>query len=150
MQWAGMHYIMSHMENKHLESLVQGECYDTGQDIFVVTGTFYLAVVLFWSKGNKGKNADFQHKAVRNSSSKNNNKSTTFHRNIAEISRNIEQRREYRNTLSFAIWSEWRDLNPRPHGPEPCALPAALHPEIYSIIVFLFVYVNRKWSKQRS
>ena len=27
-------------------------------------------------------------------------------------------------------WSEWRDLNPRPHGPEPCALPTALHPEI--------------------
>ena len=26
-------------------------------------------------------------------------------------------------------WSEWRDLNSRPHGPEPCALPAALHPE---------------------
>src|SRR5262245_50826791 len=24
--------------------------------------------------------------------------------------------------------SGWRDLNPRPHGPEPCALPAALHP----------------------
>ena len=27
-------------------------------------------------------------------------------------------------------WSEWRDLNPRPHGPEPCALPTALHPVI--------------------
>ena len=26
-------------------------------------------------------------------------------------------------------WSEWRDLNPRPHGPEPCALPTALHPD---------------------
>ncbi len=26
------------------------------------------------------------------------------------------------------FWSEWRDLNSRPHGPEPCALPAALHP----------------------
>ena len=27
-------------------------------------------------------------------------------------------------------WSEWRDLNPRPHGPEPCALPTALHPDV--------------------
>ena len=27
------------------------------------------------------------------------------------------------------FWSEWRDLNPRPHGPEPCALPSALHPD---------------------
>ena len=26
------------------------------------------------------------------------------------------------------IWSEWGDLNPRPLGPEPSALPAALHP----------------------
>ena len=25
-------------------------------------------------------------------------------------------------------WSEWRDLNPRPLGPEPSALPTALHP----------------------
>ena len=32
-------------------------------------------------------------------------------------------------------WSEWRDLNPRPHGPEPCALPTALHPDIIIIIV---------------
>ena len=21
------------------------------------------------------------------------------------------------------FWSEWRDSNPRPHGPEPCAIP---------------------------
>ena len=27
------------------------------------------------------------------------------------------------------FWSEWRDLNPRPLGPEPSALPTALHPE---------------------
>ena len=30
------------------------------------------------------------------------------------------------NTL---FWSEWRDLNPRPLGPEPSALPTALHPD---------------------
>ena len=27
------------------------------------------------------------------------------------------------------VWSEWRESNPRPHGPEPCALPTALHPD---------------------
>ena len=27
-------------------------------------------------------------------------------------------------------WSEWRDSNSRPHGPEPCALPTALHPDM--------------------
>ena len=27
-----------------------------------------------------------------------------------------------------SFWSEWRDLNPRPLGPEPSALPTALHP----------------------
>ena len=26
-------------------------------------------------------------------------------------------------------WSEWRESNPRPHGPEPCARPTALHPD---------------------
>ena len=46
--------------------------------------------------------------------------------------------------LGIVIWSEWRDLNPRPHGPEPCALPAALHPEIYSIIIRLSTSVKRK------
>ena len=30
--------------------------------------------------------------------------------------------------LGFLFWSEWGDLNPRPLGPEPSALPAALHP----------------------
>ena len=29
-----------------------------------------------------------------------------------------------------STWSEWRDLNPRPLGPEPSALPAALHPDV--------------------
>ena len=26
-------------------------------------------------------------------------------------------------------WSEWRESNPRPLGPEPSALPTALHPD---------------------
>ena len=29
--------------------------------------------------------------------------------------------------LLFYFWSRWWDLNPRPHGPEPCALAPALH-----------------------
>ena len=29
MQWAGMHYLMSRMEEEHADELVQGECYDT-------------------------------------------------------------------------------------------------------------------------
>ena len=39
----------------------------------------------------------------------------------------VQKRRPPDGGLLF--WSEWRDLNSRPHGPEPCALPAALHPE---------------------
>ena len=34
-----------------------------------------------------------------------------------------------RHLFVSTLWSEWRDLNSRPHGPEPCALPAALHPD---------------------
>ena len=30
---------------------------------------------------------------------------------------------------SAPLWSERGDLNSRPHGPEPCALPTALLPE---------------------
>ena len=41
------------------------------------------------------------------------------------------QRRTTRNKAQYSLdWSEWRDSNSRPHGPEPCALPTALHPDI--------------------
>jgi hypothetical protein len=33
------------------------------------------------------------------------------------------------NFIAFFIWSGWRDLNSRPHGPQPYALPTALHPD---------------------
>ena len=35
-----------------------------------------------------------------------------------------------RNSIKITVdlWSEWRDSNPRPLGPEPSALPTALHP----------------------
>ena len=37
-------------------------------------------------------------------------------------------RRFHQKSADF--WSEWRDLNPRPLGPEPSALPTALHPDM--------------------
>ena len=33
-----------------------------------------------------------------------------------------------KNLCIFVCWSEWHDLNMRPLGPEPSALPTALHP----------------------
>ena len=41
-------------------------------------------------------------------------------------------------------WSEWGDLNSRPLGPEPSALPAALHPESFSIIMIHVQIVKMK------
>lgn len=44
----------------------------------------------------------------------------------------FEIKRKCRNTSSREwgrIWSGWRDLNPRPHAPETCTLPTALHPD---------------------
>ena len=44
------------------------------------------------------------------------------------------RKKPYLSTFSlinktFSKWSEWRDLNPRPLGPEPSTLPSALHPD---------------------
>ena len=50
--------------------------------------------------------------------------------------------RYFRIKMIGLIWSEWRESNPRPHGPEPCALPTALHPDSYIIIVVLPVSVK--------
>ena len=46
-----------------------------------------------------------------------------------------EKERKYRINTCVPIWSEWGDLNSRPLGPEPSALPTALHPEISFIII---------------
>ena len=46
--------------------------------------------------------------------------------------------------LSSFPWSEWGDLNSRPLGPEPSALPAALHPESFLIIMTLHLNVKSK------
>ena len=40
----------------------------------------------------------------------------------------------FEKRASFS-WSEWRDLNPRPLGPEPSALPTALHPDAAKDII---------------
>ena len=40
----------------------------------------------------------------------------------------LRPKRNSHHSVAVSFWSEWRDLNSRPHGPEPCALPAALHP----------------------
>ena len=54
-----------------------------------------------------------------------------------------------RSKADFApTWSEWRDLNSRPHGPEPCALPSALHPvDSFHIICVLSPLVKKYFSK---
>ena len=36
---------------------------------------------------------------------------------------------------SLRFWSEWRDSNPRPHGPEPCAIPSFATPRFPLIIM---------------
>ena len=44
-------------------------------------------------------------------------------------------------------WSECGDLNPGPHGPEPCALPSALHPvmeDSFCIIMIPALLVKKK------
>jgi hypothetical protein len=40
--------------------------------------------------------------------------------------------------LKCLDWSGWRDLNPRPHRPERCALPTALQPAILGIFINVF------------
>ena len=43
--------------------------------------------------------------------------------------------------VQFFAWSAWRDLNPRPHGPEPCALPTALHADILLISKYVLISI---------
>ncbi len=48
-------------------------------------------------------------------------------------------RRDEKRQPAFAdclFWSEWRDLNPRPLGPEPSTLPTALHPDASEMILY--------------
>ena len=59
--------------------------------------------------------------------------------------------------MNYIRWSEWRDLNPRPLGPEPSTLPTALHPDAainyyrcyllfcQALCFALFYIENRAW-----
>ena len=47
-------------------------------------------------------------------------------RTKTDISNNLSMAPQKR---SNGGWSGWQDLNLRPHGPQPYALPAALHPD---------------------
>ena len=39
------------------------------------------------------------------------------------------------------LWSKWRDSNPRPLGPEPSALPTALHLEnVFASVLYIIIY----------
>ena len=40
-----------------------------------------------------------------------------------------------------SLWSEWRDLNSRPYGPEPYALPNCATPRLVNLIAFA-IYIN--------
>ena len=54
--------------------------------------------------------------------------------------RKARKNRHFRTKMAV-FWSEWRDLNPRPHGPEPCALPTALHPDANSCFYNYSLYI---------
>ena len=55
--------------------------------------------------------------------------SNPFIQVLTQIKFNKKGRKPVKSTDFRPFWSEWRDLNPRPLGPEPSALPSALHPE---------------------
>ena len=56
-----------------------------------------------------------------------------------------EKERKYRINTCVPIWSEWGDLNSRPLGPEPSALPTALHPEIIFAIIISEVGIVKNY-----
>ena len=47
--------------------------------------------------------------------------------------------------IGVRLWSEWGDLNSRPLGPEPSALPTALHPEIIFAIIISEVGIVKNY-----
>ena len=44
--------------------------------------------------------------------------------------------------LKHFNWSGQQDLNLRPHGPEPCALPNCAMPRLVYILSQIFIYIN--------
>ena len=72
---------------------------------------------------------------------------TTVHRTVALYRSSFKSLKTLKSKSSsihkkkvwiFIFWSEWRDLNPRPLGPEPSALPTALHPEILNFKAYIY------------
>lgn len=51
----------------------------------------------------------------------------------AKTRKTAQKPRKINGFWAIFMWSEWRDLNPRPLGPEPSTLPSALHPEKASV-----------------
>src|SRR5438477_13218061 len=47
--------------------------------------------------------------------------------------------------IVFKIWSGARDLNPGPHGPEPCALPNCASPRLEQTILFAAFRTRPRW-----
>jgi hypothetical protein len=45
-------------------------------------------------------------------------------------------------SMGISIWSEWRESNPRPLGPEPSTLPSALHPEVTILLYSTITVVS--------
>ena len=64
-----------------------------------------------------------------------------LHPQIPSVFIKKRKRAPIKSRLSFP-WSRRRDLNPRPHGPEPCALPTALRLEITIFSFELFSVVG--------
>ena len=56
-----------------------------------------------------------------------------------------EKERKYSINTCVPTWSEWGDLNSRPLGPEPSALPTALHPEIIFAIIISEVGIVKNY-----
>ena len=52
----------------------------------------------------------------------------------------------YKRLHGHAIWSEWRDLNPRPLPPQGSALPTAPHPDkqVYRLLFKYYIIDDRK------
>ena len=66
-----------------------------------------------------------------------------LHPQIPSVFIKKRKRAPIKSRLSFP-WSRRRDLNPRPHGPEPCALPTALRLEksIFSLCFMVVGYTH--------
>ncbi len=54
-------------------------------------------------------------------------------------------KRKKQSKRNFApFWSGLRDLNPRPHGPKPCALPNCAKPRFFAVSIIARIHHLRK------